>query len=685
MDNADGKVVIQVDAETKQFDLKMKKLEHSAEKTAKQIEKSETLIDYRKMNADQEEEKLKALEEEQQEVDELIERYNELNRKEKELREQGKNLTIEDGIELASLAQRGLIDEAGELEQKIEKQRKKVDEVYYALDKESEKLDELKFKQNLLNDQIAMETQKRQIAEQKALLKEQQEEIKKIKQLEEEAAEAREKHTTSIKKSIDNIGSGIRKVTKKVVRWGLAVFGVRSAYLAIRQAMSVLSQYDEKLKADLDYIKFALAMALKPIVEWIVELAYKLLGLLNGIMQTFFGINLFANASTKAFKNANKEAKKLKKTIAGFDEMNVLNSNNDSGAIPTQDLSKLKEIPEWMKFIGQIKEWISEILPIITIIFAILFKIKKLGLYIAIYGIWKTFKEIKQWLKEPTFNNFLGVLQGIATTVSGIAILFGAWPVAIGAALALIVVTIIKNWDTIKETIINGVIWLGDWLEQYFGLIGELIGNSIEGAVNFIISTFDGLIQPIKRIYDGIIRITQGDFVGGISDIFGGLIDALTWPFRTLANFISHLWDNYIKRPIETIVNKIKKALGFQVDMEFRYSAGGGGYSSAGGGGGSLGGRAKGGIFYPSKLPKLAVGGIINRPGPGVAYNGAYIGERGAEAVVPLTDSQQMELLGATIGRYININLTNITELDGRTIARKVDKINQNNNFVLNR
>jgi hypothetical protein len=120
--------------------------------------------------------------------------------------------------------------------------------------------------------------------------------------------------------------------------------------------------------------------------------------------------------------------------------------------------------------------------------------------------------------------------------------------------------------------------------------------------------------------------------------------------------------------------------------------AGGLGFSSAGGGGGAIGGgggggfgRAMGGIYYPSKLPKLAVGGIINNPGPGVPYHGAVIGERGAEAVVPLTDTQQMELLGATIGKYINVNLTNITELDGRQIARKVEQINNNNDFVLNR
>ena len=85
-------------------------------------------------------------------------------------------------------------------------------------------------------------------------------------------------------------------------------------------------------------------------------------------------------------------------------------------------------------------------------------------------------------------------------------------------------------------------------------------------------------------------------------------------------------------------------------------------------------------------MPRLASGGVINQPGRGVPLtNGVIGGERGQEGVIPLTDSQQMELLGEAIGKYININLTNITELDGRQIARKVDKIQQNNNFVLNR
>ena len=53
------------------------------------------------------------------------------------------------------------------------------------------------------------------------------------------------------------------------------------------------------------------------------------------------------------------------------------------------------------------------------------------------------------------------------------------------------------------------------------------------------------------------------------------------------------------------------------------------------------------------KIPRLAKGGIINLPGRGVPVGSAIGGERGQEGVIPLTDSQQMALLGEAIGKYI--------------------------------
>ncbi len=94
-------------------------------------------------------------------------------------------------------------------------------------------------------------------------------------------------------------------------------------------------------------------------------------------------------------------------------------------------------------------------------------------------------------------------------------------------------------------------------------------------------------------------------------------------------------------------------------------------------------GLAKGGVI---SYPRLASGGIINRPGRGVplAVGGAIGGERGREAVLPLTDSQQMSYLGREIAKNIIINLTNVTELDGRQIAITTAKVMNDMQFQSN-
>ena len=59
-------------------------------------------------------------------------------------------------------------------------------------------------------------------------------------------------------------------------------------------------------------------------------------------------------------------------------------------------------------------------------------------------------------------------------------------------------------------------------------------------------------------------------------------------------------------------------------------------------------------------------------------------GERGAEGIVPLTDSQQMELLGAAIGRYISINATIPISMNGRVLSREIKKIQIEQGFSTN-
>ena len=84
-------------------------------------------------------------------------------------------------------------------------------------------------------------------------------------------------------------------------------------------------------------------------------------------------------------------------------------------------------------------------------------------------------------------------------------------------------------------------------------------------------------------------------------------------------------------------------------------------------------------------LNKSALGSIVNNPGRGVYVGGNTIaGEAGKEGIIPLTDPNAMTELGETIGRYITVNLTNITKLDSKTINKENRTISNDMNFIRN-
>lgn len=544
----------------------------------------------------------------------------------------------------------------------------------------------------------------------------------KLSQLREKQAELDNQGLNNIKSSLGNIGNGLESVIKKVTRWGLAVFGVRSAYMFIRQAMSTLSQYDDQMAVNIEYIRYMLASVLKPVIETLINLVYKLLAYVNYISQAWFGINLFANASVSAFKkqnsaikSTNKSAKELQKTLAGFDEMNILQDNGSTkvggggGGISTPNFPSMEnvEIPSWIKWIADNKELI--IGGIIGIGLAMLalkghvatlmgsaaagtgllgLKTLLLGLA-AVYTITLAVKGTKQLIQDikktkEALKNSKEVAEGFNNqTKDNIKQMYEQ----------------AKANNFSKDTMERLNYMLKSTSDNTYGLVQNtkdqitFIGrfNGMNKEATDKLKLFNDRLTTVNNTYkdlyeQGLLNEQQThDYSESISnqiqvmEQLGQNADDLKLKYEKLTG---HKYELRVTAKVEDNVSKTIKDL-VEKGVKIYYTTGGGG--KGGFGGGTSGGRAKGGIYYPSLLPKLAVGGIINRPGAGIPYHGATIAEHGAEAVVPLTDSQQMSLLGKAIADNIVINANIVNTMNGRVISRELQRVQNENDFAFNR
>lgn len=374
-----------------------------------------------------------------------------------------------------------------------------------------------------------------------------------------------------LKSGFDRVEGSIQKAVTKAGRLALGIFGIRSAYLAVRQASSYLGSYDKQYAANLEYIKYVLTQAIAPVLRYIVSLAATLLGYINAIMQGWFGINIFSRGSAKSFAKMKagaggvaKAVKEIKKQLAGFDEMNILQGDNDSGAgggggggasMPDFDLSKMQgEPPEWLKWIIDHKDLIlavlAGILAFITALKLGLGLIKALGIGILVAGIVYAIEALLDYLKDPSWENFGRIIQGIGVAIIGLGIVLGSIPLIVAGVVVLIVGTIIKYWEQIRSYLQGGIDWLkgkSDWVHNMFGdTIGSIYDMFVKN-LQLILNWFDSTFTSIKGIFDGLIKFIKGVFTGnwkmaweGIKQIFTNIWNIIKNTFLTVFNLIQN-------------------------------------------------------------------------------------------------------------------------------------------------
>ena len=470
----------------------------------------------------------------------------------------------------------------------------------------------------------------------------------------------------AFKKNTINVGKmndGIKQSIKSLSRYALALFSLSTIYSFLSSsASSWLSSNDlgaKQLSANIEYMKWAIGKSLQPVIETLVSWMYKLLQLIGMVAKALFNVNIFSKASAKDFESSKKSTagiakntKEASNNLASFDKLDVLQENKDSKSgggsdftMPTTDLGNMDmEVPGWMKWIVENGDLIISIIGGVTTAILLLKLgvggLISLGIGIAIAGVIYLIQSVIKYLKDPSFENFGKVLTGIGLIIAGIAIAFGAWPVAIAGALVAIIGIIMSNWEKIK----NFALGIGQWIEENFGLLGEIINVSIKNGL----SAFEVLFGGVKQIFDGIIQIAKGDLAGGLKTIFAGIVNVIIGALNVMINAL-----NVLISPARALIIAFGKVTGKNWNMS--------------------------NIKIPS-IPKvrLAKGAIVNNPRRGVDVN---MGEDGAEVALPLENNTEwMDTLADKIAsrtggdRPLNIKATGTLSQLIRLLKLELDK-----------
>ena len=542
---------------------------------------------------------------------------------------------------------------------------------------------------------------------------------------------------TGFTKSVQQATKSIQKSIKQITNMALAVFSLSSAYMMVRSAVSTLSQYNTQLASDIQYIKFALAKTLEPLITKIVNLVYTLLQYVNMLSVAWFGVNLFANANASAMNKASKSAEKMKKSLAGFDEVNILSNNktedsSSAAASPSVDLSDTNiEVPPFLQFMmdngNLILALLAGVATYLTLIKFGVEGIMALGFGVIIAGIVLLVQDFLALMKDPTWQGIVAILTDIAIIAGGIMLLLGNWWGLLVAGIALLVRLIVENWDAIKGVL--GTV--GGWIMDH--VITPVI-NFFTGLWNGIVNIFTGIVSAISDAWNAVKEWTVdlvSKIVGGVVEWFSNLWQKIKDIFNNIKNTISTIWNgiksffgtiianivngaidkfnnmkttvidvfNNIKNKVTLawtqLVNNIKGKINSIIgNVEHMINTVIDGINSWTEGIRSLGSAVISKLFGEEitingisrvSMPRLASGGIVDVPNTGVTLGNAIVGEAGREGVLPLTDAKTMQELGREIGQWISVNIDLTTELDGRVLNKRLEAIKNNNRFAMNR
>ena len=327
-----------------------------------------------------------------------------------------------------------------------------------------------------------------------------------------------------------------------------------------------------------------------------------------------------------------------------------------------------------------------------------------IGTVVAAIGLYNTVSAVKNAMDVAQVST-LGALisaklASAAATLSAIApyILIVA---AIAAVIAIIVLCI-KNWDAIKETVINvaTAIWqkvqeMAQKVGEWFGNMKDAISTKIDEAKTAVEEKFEAIKNAISEKVSGAktevvnkfneIKTNVSEKITAVkntvSSIFEGIKSTMTTKIETAKTTVLNVFDA-IKTGITNAINGAKQGVSDAIDsikgfFNFSWSL-----PSIKMPHFSITGSFS---LNPPSVPKFGIqwyakGGVFDSPtifGYGKGSIGG-LGEAGAEAIVPLENNTKWldkiaERLAAKQG-----NTPIVLTVDGKVFAQTcIDTLNQ--------
>ena len=341
----------------------------------------------------------------------------------------------------------------------------------------------------------------------------------------------------ALSRGITKSYSSMTEAEKVALRYNYVLQATANAQGDFARTSGSWANQTRLLKEQLNILKTALGQiliavilplvkALNALLSFIISIGRaigSLFGKKTGMVKTISDANTItgglagkADSVSDGFEKANQSAKKLQRTIAAFDELNVLNPK-DQGSSSGTDLSGGGfdlGIPEYdyNAELGKANSFFDKLEQAVV----------------------KFFNKIKN---SP----------------------FGQW---LSATIKLIGQTFKNIYDTILKPIIENIgnsfsnLW-NEHLKPFFGELGELLGNigiillaqldMFLIFINFLVDTFGPVISDIFNIVWNTIMEVVGniiDIVKDVMSIFNGLIDFLV-------NIFTGQWEDALNNLVD--------------------------------------------------------------------------------------------------------------------------------------